>query len=395
MSASSVVNAPSGAFASATAPARPRVLVVDESLDVLRSFSESLAAAGMEAITAGQGEGALERLASETFDTVLTSARMPALDGIALLRAVRERDADLPVVLVTNGPGGALPNDVHELATGGVLLRPVDEVLLVRTVARSVRFCRLARDARRQAPPARGPRPEVPAGPAAATAFARGLSSLYLAWQPIVRGGDGSIHGHEAFVRTLEPSLADPHAFFSVARDLDRLVDLGRAVRRSAALEAVAFPGETLCVNVHPSELGDDGMLDPAAPLSGTARSVVLEVSGRTLPAAGDGLAERLRELRRIGFRIAIDDWGSEEPALGTLTPLAPAVVKLDIPLVRGLDGDRARRERVGRLTAALHDAGIEVAAEGIETVGERHAAVDLGVDLLQGFLFGRPKPVS
>lgn len=384
--------------ASPPAPAetvRARVLVVDDTPESLRLFSTVLSAGGMDAVRAESGARALEILGTEKLEAVLTDVRMPGMNGIELLLAIRELDVDLPVILVTGCPEEDLPAGAMELAPGGLLLKPVDGDLLVRTVSRAVRFCRLARVARLQpaAPP--GPRPEFLGGPAAAPAFGRALSSLYLAWQPVVRSSDGSVHGHEAFARTLEPSLAAPSALFDVARDLERIVELGRVVRRTVAAEAGSFPGELFCVNVHPLELKDDELASAASPLSGLARSVVLEVSERTLGTAGDGSTERVKRLRSLGFKIAIDDFGSGEADVAALERFEPDLVKLDLPFVRGLDADPARRAHVRSLAKTLHELGIEIVAEGVETPGERHAAIDLGFDYLQGFLFGRPKPVS
>ncbi|MBK9964612.1 MAG: EAL domain-containing response regulator [Holophagales bacterium] len=346
-------------------------------------------------MTAASGELALELLDTGSFDTLLTDVRMPGLDGVALLQAARKRDADLPVILVTGCPAADLSEDTMEIAPAGLLLKPVSGDLLVRTVARTARFCRLARFAHHRASAEPLPEPQLLQGPGVVPAFSRALSSLYLAWQPIVRSTDGATYGHEAFVRTLEPTLENPATFFGVAQDLDRLVDLGRAVRRTASSEIAGFPGETLFVNVHPSELHDDALSDPDSPLSALARSIVLEVSDRAPLKPGGAARARLQKLRRLGFRIAIDDLGSGSTDPGTLAWLEPEFAKLDIPLVSGLDTDPAKQTRVHLLTKTLHELGIAVVAEGIETTGEREAAIDLEVDFLQGFLFGRPKPVS
>ncbi|MFN7988983.1 MAG: EAL domain-containing protein [Thermoanaerobaculia bacterium] len=389
---------PSPARAAATGPSReaerPRILVVDDVPETLLLFSSCLASAGMDSVTAESGERALELLGSDRFDAVLTDVQMPGMNGVELLLATRERDVDLPVVLITGCPEEDLPDGAMELAPGGLLLKPVDPDQLVRAVTRAVRFCRLARVARRQERPP-GPRPGLPGGPAAAPAFARALSELYLAWQPVVRAADGSVHGHEAFVRTLEPSLGDPAAFLSVARELGRTADLGRAVRRAAASESLAFPGELLFVNVSLSELDDEELYASAAPLTGFSRSVVLEVSEEAARQGGRTLVERVRNLHRLGFRIAVDDFGSGGGDVASVARLEPDVVKLDLPLVRGLESEPGRQTRVREVIRAFHDQGIEVVAEAIETPGERHAAIELGADFLQGFLFGRPKPVA
>jgi EAL domain-containing protein (putative c-di-GMP-specific phosphodiesterase class I) len=379
-----------------TSADRPRVLTVDDDADALLFFTACLEGAGMDAATADSGEQALEMIAEGGFDTVVTDVQMPGgMSGTELLLRVRERDPDLPVVLVTGAPEGDLPAGTMELAPGGLLLKPVDVERLVRAVYRAVRFCRLARVARRQEVLETRPSPAPPVGPTPVPALERALGSLYLAWQPIVSSADGTVRGQEAFVRTLEPSLSAPVSFFSAAREQGRVVDLGRAVRRVAAREAASFPGQLAWVNVDVAELFDDALVDAASPLAPIARSVVLELSQQTVLGAPDGVVARLRELRRLGFRIAVDDFGSMNVDLAGLARVEPDVVKLDLPLIRGLDSDPALQAQLRWLVKALHVEGIEIVAEGVETPGERYAAVDFGVDFLQGFLFGRPKPLA
>lgn len=374
---------------------RPRVLAVDDDADTLLFFTACLEGAGLDAATAESGERALELLDGGGFDAVVTDVQMPGgMNGTELLLRVRERDPDLPVVLVTGAPAEDLPRGTMELAPGGLLLKPVDVDRLVRAVFRAVRFCRLARVARRQERLDAAPRKAPAATLAEAPALQRALASLYLAWQPIVSSADGTVRGQEAFVRTLEPTLEAPVSFFAAARELGRVVDLGRAVRRAAATESASFAGQLAWVNVDVAELFDDKLADAASPLAPIARSVVLEVSQEAVLGAPEGVVTRLRELRRLGFRIAVDDFGSVDVDLGGLARLEPDVVKLDLPLIRGLDTDEALQRQLRWLVKALHVEGVEVVAEGVETPGERYAAVDFGVDFLQGFLFGRPKPI-
>lgn len=78
----------------------------------------------------------------------MTDLRMPGLDGFSHLRSVRERDADLPVIVVTGCPGPRMPADALELGAIDFLVKPVSGELLVRTVTTSTRLCRLARTLR-------------------------------------------------------------------------------------------------------------------------------------------------------------------------------------------------------------------------------------------------------
>lgn len=372
---------------------RPRVLVVDDEPQALRVFSAFLSASGMEVVAVPSGEQAIELLAPGRFDTVVSDLRMPGFDGFSLIRAARARDADLPVVVVTGCPTADTSGDVLELGAVDFLVKPVSADTLVKTVTTSTRLCRLARYARRAA---RRSSTKLPAlGPSVSAAFARALETLYLAWQPIVRAGGGAVWGREAFARTLEPTLAAPAALFGVADLLGRARQLGRHLRRRTAEERLSLDGEVLFVNVHPEDLDDDDLLDARAPLSAAASSVVLELTDRTPLENVRGLRERVRAIRGLGYRVGIDDVGTGPSSQSRLALVGPDFVKLNASVVRGLDASPEKRGLARSMTAALHDLGIRVVATGVETPGEQAAVEDAGVDFLQGFLFGRPKPIA
>jgi len=98
-----------------------------------------------------------------------------------------------------------------------------------------------------------------------------------------------------------------------------------------------------------------------------------------------------LRSYRAMGFKTAIDDFGSGYAGLGLLTAFQPDIVKLDMDLIRGLDGDPVKRTIVRHTLGMLRDLGIEPVCEGIETVGEYDVLTDLGVSLMQGYLLAKP----
>ena len=101
----------------------------------------------------------------------------------------------------------------------------------------------------------------------------------------------------------------------------------------------------------------------------------------------------RIAALRGMGFRIAIDDLGAGYAGLTSFTLLEPDVVKLDMELVRGIDTHRTKQSIVTSMVTLCHEMHVEVVAEGVETSAERDVLVDLGCDLLQGYLFAKPGP--
>ena len=94
---------------------------------------------------------------------------------------------------------------------------------------------------------------------------------------------------------------------------------------------------------------------------------------------------------RRFGFSTAIDDFGAGYSGLNLLTRFQPDIVKLDMDLIRGVDTDSVKQVVVRHTLAMLHDLGVTVVCEGIETAGELQVLTDLGVHLIQGYYIARP----
>src|SRR5262249_2875296 len=102
-------------------------------------------------------------------------------------------------------------------------------------------------------------------------------------------------------------------------------------------------------------------------------------------------LRPRIALLRRAGFRIAVDDLGAGYAGLASFAQLEPDVVKIDMSLVRGIHLNPTKR-RGGRPPVPLCSARrVLMVVEGVETAAERDTLVELGCDLLQGYLFARP----
>jgi EAL domain-containing protein (putative c-di-GMP-specific phosphodiesterase class I)/ActR/RegA family two-component response regulator len=367
-----------------------RLLVVEDNAELLRLTAELLESAGFEVHTAPNGRLALDRLNTTEFDVVISDISMPDLGGMALLQHVRERDVDLPVILLTGDP--ALPTALQALEYGAFryLVKPVSVEVLEDAVLRAARLHSLAR-LKRQALQLLGDDlgdPETLDG-----RLAEGMRTLWLAFQPIVLAEGGGLYAYEAFVRCREASLAAPYAFFSAAERLGRLADLGRAVRAAAAARMSALADDVLMfINVHPRELDDEQLYAPDSPLAPFAGRVVLEITERAPLDGVRDLTERMQRLRDLGFRLAVDDLGAGYAGLATFSQLQPEIVKLDMSLVRRVDANPTKLAVIRSMRQLCGDLGILVVAEGVELPAERDVLVAAGCPLLQGYLFGRPQ---
>jgi len=375
-----------------------RVLCVDDDLDVLRASTVVLERAGFEVTAAASGDAALEALDASVGDgippysVVVSDIRMAGMSGLDLLRAVRLRFPDLPMVLVTGGP--TIDSAIEAMHEGAhrYLMKPVPPAQLVGTVTRAALLCDLAR-VKREALALQGLW-NLPLGERAQldAAFTRALGSLYMVYQPIISMTTRSTIGYEALVRTREPQMQEPGVLFDTASLLARESDLSRRIYASVALRAAEIRPELLLfVNVHPPDLLDPSLYGDGSPLAEHAGRVVLEMTERaSLDRLGD-LGPAVSDLRRLGYRVAVDDLGTGYAGLSSFTNLGPDFVKLDHSLVSGIDRNATKRRVVHAMYSLCADVGMVVISEGVETAAEREALRPLGADLLQGYLFARP----
>jgi EAL domain-containing protein (putative c-di-GMP-specific phosphodiesterase class I)/ActR/RegA family two-component response regulator len=368
-----------------------RVLVVDDDEAIRKFCQRGLEVAGFTVETCSDGPEAVERSASG-FDAIVSDIQMPGLDGLELLRRVRERDLDVPVILMTGDPSFATAVRAVEYGALRYFAKPFPLPELVQAVAGAVRLRGLAA-AKREALELLGAEAKLVGDRAGLEAtFARAIGSLWMAFQPIVSLPERRIFGYEALLRSTEPALPHPGAVLDAAERLKKIHELGRVVRARVAEAIVPAPAEVVFfVNLHAHDLLDADLISPEAPLSRCASRVVLEITERASLADVKDVRERMTKLRTLGYRLAVDDLGAGYAGLTSFANIQPEVVKIDMSLVRGIDTSPVKRKIVEKLAALSHELKILVVAEGIETTAERDALGDIGCDLLQGYLFAKP----
>lgn len=372
---------------------RGRILIADDDQNLLRALARTLERAGHEVIRIADGRAACEHLAElqpDDVDVVVTDITMPGADGLEVMRSAHKLDPDLPVVLMTGLPTVETAVQALERGAYRYLLKPVDPDTLTHAVANAVELrhgMRAAPDTRPGlSPPSSRVRFEL------GSRFEHALSTLWMAFQPIVSWSERRVHAFEALVRTDEPTLARPESFFHAAEQLHRVQELGRGIRAAIARSIVNAPeGTQIFVNLHASDLADEGLYSLKAPLARHSSRIVFEITERVSLEKVKDLKDRIAALRGLGYRIAVDDLGAGYAGLSSLASLQPEVVKLDMSLVRGVDREPIKQRLVASLQTLGGPLGITMVAEGVETEAERDTLISVGCDLFQGYLFAQP----
>jgi EAL domain-containing protein (putative c-di-GMP-specific phosphodiesterase class I) len=369
---------------------RGTVVLVDDDPSVLRALARVLDDM-FEVVACSSGADALDEVKRGGVTAVLSDIAMPGMSGLELLRAIRSHDADLPVLLITGAPTLETATQAIEYGVFRYIPKPFDAQSLRKTTEQASRLYRLAR-MKREALELQGQVPGASDRVGLEVSFQRAVESLWVAMQPIVSASGRSVFGYEALMRSTDAAMPAPSHLLGAAERLGALDVLGRAVRRHVAETASAAADDVLfLVNLHPQDLMDPDLSDLSSPLVAIADRVVLEITERASLAGLDDVQGRVADLRQLGYRIAIDDLGAGYAGLASFALLEPEIVKIDMSLTRDIDASPMKQKLVASLANLCREMDMTIVTEGVETIAERDTLVELGCDLLQGYLFARP----
>ena len=119
----------------------PRVLLVEDELNMARTLAKNLERAGYVVSHASEGAAALARLNDEPFDVVVTDLKMPGMDGMTLIREARGLSAELAIVIITAVPSQASAIDAVNLGVRGYVTKPFRIPQILDVVDKAVRIC--------------------------------------------------------------------------------------------------------------------------------------------------------------------------------------------------------------------------------------------------------------
>ena len=223
-------------------------------------------------------------------------------------------------------------------------------------------------------------------------------------FQPIVSLKDRNVVGAEALARAVQPGgrKVTPRMLYQWAEGEGQLLQLDRHCRAKAlqAFHALQAGDKRLLlfVNLETSVLElalRSGHFMRAVKASGLAPgNIVIEISESKIRRP-EVLKDFVRRYRAHGFLIALDDLGRGHSNLARWQDLEPDIVKIDKSLVQGIAENYFLQERLKSIIVLSRRSGAMVLAEGVERQRDVEACAELGVELFQGYYFGRPVAVE
>ena len=236
-------------------------------------------------------------------------------------------------------------------------------------------------------------------------AIERGAFEVH--YQPIVSVRGGLLAGFEALVRWRHPTqgLIDPADFIPIAEDTEMIVLIGRQVLTQSCQQMAAWQRRfgaaaprVMCVNVSSKQFADadlTGEIEAVLAESGLhPSSLKLEITESAFLSDIRSAQVTMQRLRTLGVAWSLDDFGTGYSSLSYLHRLHVDTVKVDRSFVSRIGLDDGS-EMVRAIAAIAHNMGMDVVAEGVETIEQLEWLRAIGCEYAQGFFFSRPVDVA
>ena len=229
---------------------------------------------------------------------------------------------------------------------------------------------------------------------------------LLLHFQPVYRGSDGSLCGMEALVRWQRPGhgMVSPGEFIPLAEESGLIVPIGRWVMQAAcrqlrAWRQAGYNPPRCAINLSARQFAGIRLVEDLHEALATnaleADALAVEITEGQLMADPARAQQTLERLQALGMHVAIDDFGTGYSSLAYLKRFTAQALKIDQSFVRGLPHNHDDMAITRAVVAMAHSLKMAVVAEGVETAEQLAALRQLGCDMLQGYLLGRPMPAE
>ncbi len=223
---------------------------------------------------------------------------------------------------------------------------------------------------------------------------------LSIFFQPIIDLETGRIRAFEALVRWFHPEKGElrPDEFIPVAEETGAIITLGNWITAQAAKAATAWPDDiTIAVNLSPLQIKAPGaalgILNALREARLDPTRLELEITETVLLDHSENTSTFIEELGRAGVRFALDDFGTGYSSLGYLSKYPFSKIKVDRSFVSGINAGTKSEAIIRAVSGMGSTLGMEIVAEGLETIEQVNAVRAAGCTLGQGYYFSRAVP--
>lgn len=232
-------------------------------------------------------------------------------------------------------------------------------------------------------------------------AIAAGGQQFVLHYQPKINLATGRVVSLEALIRWHHPQLGmvPPAEFITLAEDVHLITPLSRWLVGEVAAQITRWGDDALpvAINISPAQFRQANFVEELLEITGShgvpPGMIELEITEGVFINDMENAIKTLQAARDTGFRVALDDFGTGYSSLRYLVSLPIDVLKIDRSFVS--DQNQVCMAIVRFLVNLGQELGVEIVAEGVETLEQAHYLYKAGCTVGQGYLFSRPLPVA
>lgn len=225
-----------------------------------------------------------------------------------------------------------------------------------------------------------------------------------LYYQPLFTADDKKLIGFEALIRWTSPEMGaiSPARFIPAAEETRLILPIGAWVLQTACdflkrLHDLDYTGLTMSINISILQLQQPGfaqyVLEILEKCSLQPDCMELEITESVLIQYIDEVADNIAVLKSNGIKIALDDFGTGYSSLNYLTQLPINTLKIDKSFIQRIGQDDDSKLIIGSIIFISKKMGLKTIAEGVETAIQLDYLKEIGCDIIQGFLLGKPQP--
>ena len=375
-----------------------KLMMVDDDVRVCNVVARIASRAGYEFIAVNDSARFMDEYATKQPDLIFLDIQMPNVDGIQLLRFLRQANSETPVYLLS----GMSQNLVHsakmigqegKLNVKGYIEKPIDTIMLEAMLNRDVTTGKKETTKVQTSPFSEVKRSDIEQ--------AIKNNELELHYQPKISLKTGKIVGVEALARWTSPvfGVVPPDVFVRIAEESD-LIDvltmhLVKNIVVDTSLMLAKVPQLKVAVNISPALLNSldfPDVLEKIVLEAGLQTSTfILEITETGSPADFGEFLESMTRMRLKGFELSLDDFGTGNSSTLQLFYLPISELKLDRRFVQQISESEQARMIVKSTIGLGRSFGVSITAEGIENYNTLKWLSDEGCEVGQGYFISRP----
>lgn len=377
------------------------ILVIDDDADICELIVAAAEGLGLRC-TAVADAAELPRLLAPDVSLILLDLMMPRMDGIEVLRLLRQLGSAAGIVLMS-GISKRVMETAEKLALSLNLT-------IAGHLSKPFRLAEVEDLLRGHIPQSKAPAAAVPCAEVKITDedLRRAIRNreFVLYYQPQIEIASGEVEGLEALARWQHPQLGllPPDCFISRLEAMGEIDSFGwlmadRGLEEARRFVANGRPAPRLALNVSAQSLKDlrfpDTFVGIAAKHSIPAESIMVEITESSIMSDHASTLDVLARLRMKNVQLSIDDFGTGYAMMQQLVNIPANELKIDKAFVLNMHANSSDRVMVEKTIEIGHELGMTVTAEGVETEAQLAFLRERGCDRAQGFLFSRPLPLA